>query len=197
MYTASAILLTLGLSYASVPLYRLYCSATGLGGTPSVTTPSLDPEKMRPTGEKRFRVTFQSQVSPKLPWQFIPEQHHIDVLPGETALAFYNERNLSKEDIIGVATYNVSPAKVGPYFNKIQCFCFEEQWLRAGEEVDMPVFFFLDPEIMDDPAMWDVDDVVLAYTFFKASNQDHLQQLIQSTTNKSNPVKSVSEKPEP
>lgn len=91
------------------------------------------------------------------------------VLPGETALAFYTATNKSDEDIIGVATYSVTPGQVAPYFSKIQCFCFEEQRLNAGETVDMPVFFFIDPDFVDDPAMTKIDTVTLSYTFFSKS----------------------------
>jgi cytochrome c oxidase assembly protein subunit 11 len=90
------------------------------------------------------------------------------VVPGETALAFYRAKNLDTRDMVGVSTYNVTPGKAGAYFNKIQCFCFEEQLLHAGEEIDMPVFFFLDPEIVDDPSMQDVETITLSYTFFNA-----------------------------
>lgn len=88
------------------------------------------------------------------------------VLPGETALAFYKAKNLSDEDIIGVATYSVTPAQVAPYFSKIQCFCFEEQRLNSGETVDMPVFFYIDPEFLKDPNMKGIDTITLSYTFF-------------------------------
>ena len=88
------------------------------------------------------------------------------MLPGETALAFYTATNKSEEDIIGVATYSVTPAQVAPYFSKIQCFCFEEQRLNAGETVDMPVFFFIDPDFINDPTMNKIDTITLSYTFF-------------------------------
>ncbi|CAZ82227.1 unnamed protein product [Tuber melanosporum] len=101
-------------------------------------------------------------------WKFTPQQREVRVLPGETALAFYKAKNCSKEDIIGVATYSVTPGQVAQYFSKIQCFCFEEQKLSAGEEVDMPVFFFIDPDFLDDPQMRGIDTVTLSYTFFKA-----------------------------
>lgn len=100
------------------------------------------------------------------------------MVPGETALVFYRAKNMSKEDIVGMATYSVSPDHVAPYFNKIQCFCFEEQRLAAGEEVDMPVFFFIDPDFAKDPAMRNIDDVVLNYSFFKASyNEGELEPI--------------------
>ncbi len=101
--------------------------------------------------------------------EFVPQQREVRVLPGETALAFYTATNKSDRDIIGVATYSVTPAQVAPYFSKIQCFCFEEQRLTAGESVDMPVFFYLDPDLLDDLNMRGVETVTLSYTFFRRS----------------------------
>jgi hypothetical protein len=105
-------------------------------------------------------------VSDELPWKFIPQQREVRVLPGETALAFYKATNKGDKDIIGVATYSVTPAQCAPYFSKIQCFCFEEQRLNAGETVDMPVFFYLDPDLLNDLNMKGVETVTLNYTFF-------------------------------
>ncbi|KAG0022758.1 Cytochrome c oxidase assembly protein cox11, mitochondrial [Entomortierella chlamydospora] len=168
-YTASILIGTLGLSYAAVPLYRMFCSATGLGGAPMVGETKFAPERLVPRdNHRRIKVRFNADTSTSLQWSFQPQQRQVSVLPGETALAFYTAKNKSKEDVIGIATYNVTPSKVAPHFNKIQCFCFEEQKLMAGEEVDMPIFFFLDPEFANDPDMADVDTVVLSYTFFKA-----------------------------
>lgn len=101
-----------------------------------------------------------------LPWKFTPQQREVRVLPGETALAFYTATNRGDKDIIGVATYSVTPAQCAPYFSKIQCFCFEEQRLNAGETVDMPVFFYLDPDLLTDLNMKGVETVTLNYTFF-------------------------------
>jgi len=105
-------------------------------------------------------------VSDVLPWKFVPQQREVRVLPGETALAFYTATNKSDEDIIGVATYSVTPGQVAPYFSKIQCFCFEEQRLNAGETVDMPVFFYIDPEFLNDLNMKGIETITLSYTFF-------------------------------
>ena len=106
-------------------------------------------------------------MSDILPWKFVPEQREVRVVPGETALAFFRATNRSPdEDIIGVATYSVSPGQVAPYFSKIQCFCFEEQRLAAGETVDMPVFFYIDPDFVNDPNCKGVETVTLSYTFF-------------------------------
>ncbi|KAF8544898.1 cytochrome c oxidase assembly protein CtaG/Cox11-domain-containing protein [Trichophaea hybrida] len=165
---------TLTLAYASVPLYRAICQRTGYGGTPITDATRFTPDKLVPvSGAKRIRVTFSSSVSDVLEWKFTPQQREVRVLPGETALAFYTATNMSKDDIIGVATYSVTPGQVAPYFSKIQCFCFEEQKLNAGETVDMPVFFFIDPEFCDDPLMKGIDTVTLSYTFFKAKYDDN------------------------
>ena len=118
------------------------------------------------TDARRLRITFNGSVSDVLPWKFKPQQREVRVLPGETALAFYTATNKSDSDVIGVATYSVSPAQASPYFSKIQCFCFEEQRLNAGESVDMPVFFFIDPDFVTDPAMKGIDTITLSYTFF-------------------------------
>jgi len=116
---------------------------------------------------KLITVRFDSTIGDVLPWSFIPAQLDVKVVPGETALSFFTATNHSDKAITGVATYNVHPPKMGLYFNKIQCFCFEEQRLLPGETVDMPVFFFIDPDIMDDPQMRHVHSVTLSYTFFQ------------------------------
>jgi cytochrome c oxidase assembly protein subunit 11 len=173
-YTLSVILGTVALSYGSVPLYKTLCQETGWGGTPTKSSvhsyPSEDEDiaaKLTPiTSSRRLRITFQGSTSDVLPWKFTPQQREVRVLPGETALAFYTATNKSDEDVIGVATYSVTPGQVAPYFSKIQCFCFEEQRLNKGETVDMPVFFYIDPEFLKDPAMKGIDTITLNYTFF-------------------------------
>lgn len=115
-------------------------------------------------------ISFNADVSARVPWRFTPQQSKIVVLPGETVLAFYLAKNISDEAVTGIATYNVTPAKAAIYFNKVQCFCFDEQRLKPGEELDMPVFFFIDPEFADDEDMVDVKDIMLSYTFFKAED---------------------------
>ncbi|SPO05662.1 related to cytochrome-c oxidase assembly protein (COX11) [Cephalotrichum gorgonifer] len=177
-YVLSVILATAGLSYGSVPLYKMICQKIGWGGQPiRVNSPDSNPDiadRLHPvTTAPRIRVTFNSSVSDVLPWKFTPQQKEVSVHPGETALAFYTATNTSDQDIIGVATYSVTPAQVAPYFSKIQCFCFEEQRLAAGETVDMPVFFYLDPDLLDDFNMRNVKTVTLNYTFFKARYDDN------------------------
>ncbi|RPA86169.1 hypothetical protein BJ508DRAFT_411361 [Ascobolus immersus RN42] len=172
-YTLSVILGVFSVSYASVPLYRAVCQRTGYGGTPITDQTRFTPDKLVPVeNHKRIRVTFASSVSDVLDWKFTPQQREVRVLPGETALAFYTATNKGPDDVIGVATYSVTPGQVAPYFSKIQCFCFEEQKLLAGETVDMPVFFFIDPDFVTDPAMKGIDTVTLSYTFFKARYDD-------------------------
>merc|ERR1740130_2593659 len=107
-----------------------------------------------------------------MPWKFRPLQRSVKVLPCETSLAFYRAHNPSDRAVTGVSTYNVVPMKAGVYFNKIQCFCFDEQRLRAVEEVDMPLFFFIDPEFLEDPQMDGVESICLSYTFFKTNVQE-------------------------
>ncbi|CAG8956106.1 hypothetical protein HYFRA_00011891 [Hymenoscyphus fraxineus] len=176
-YTLSIILGTVAFSYGSVPMYKMICQTTGWGGQPikapghgGTIVEGQDPsERLKPvTTAKRIRITFNGSVSDVLPWKFVPQQREVRVLPGETALAFYTATNKSNEDIIGVATYSVTPAQVSPYFAKIQCFCFEEQRLNANETVDMPVFFYIDPDFVNDPSMKGIEQVTLSYTFFKA-----------------------------
>lgn len=172
-YFSSVAVVFLGLAYAAVPLYRAICARTGYGGIPITDKRKFTEDKLVPVDtDKRIRISFTSEVSRILPWKFTPQQREVYVLPGETALAFYKARNTSDKDIIGMATYSISPGEAAPYFNKIQCFCFEEQRLAAGEEVDMPVFFFIDPDFASDPAMRNIDDVILHYTFFKAHYAD-------------------------
>ena len=157
----------------------MICSEMGWGGQPikssthaGAATDDADiSSRLTPvTSSRRLRITFQGSTSDILPWKFSPQQREVRVLPGETALAFYTATNKSdSEDIIGVATYSVTPGQVAPYFSKIQCFCFEEQRLNKGETVDMPVFFYIDPEFLRDPNMSKIDTITLNYTFFSKS----------------------------
>lgn len=173
LYFSSIAVVFLGLAYAAVPLYRAICARTGYGGIPITDKRKFTEDKLIPVNtEKRIRVAFTSEVSQILPWKFTPEQREVYVQPGETALAFYRAKNTSDKDIIGMATYSITPGEAAPYFNKIQCFCFEEQKLAAGEEIDMPVFFFIDPDFASDPAMRNIDDIILHYTFFRAHYAD-------------------------
>lgn len=164
---------TIGLSYASVPLYRVFCQVTGFGGTVKIADDDADPiliDENNIVEDRPISIRFNADVSAHVPWRFTPLQSEVVVLPGETVLAFYAAKNLSKDPITGIATYNVTPAKAAIYFNKVQCFCFDEQRLKPGEALDMPVFFFIDPEFAHDDNMADVKDITLSYTFFKAED---------------------------
>jgi cytochrome c oxidase assembly protein subunit 11 len=150
-----------GAAYASVPLYDLFCRTTGFGGTPLVAT--VAPTK---TLERRITVSFDANVAGGLDWTFGPEQRLVEVKVGESKLIHYSARNNWSEAAVGTASYNVSPPQVGAYFNKMQCFCFTEQRLEAGEKIDMPVAFFIDPAIADDPELKSLTQITLSYTFF-------------------------------
>lgn len=172
LYCSSAIVGLVGLVYASVPLYRAFCQKTGFGGTPRrAEETAINLERLKPVpGARSIPIIFDSHVSNKLKWSFSPQQPSVAVVPGQTALAFYKAENMSSLPVTGVATYNVIPSKAAQYFNKIQCFCFEEQRLEAGENIDMPVFFYLDPEFAFDPSMDNVKQIILSYTFFEANS---------------------------
>ncbi|KAF7135762.1 hypothetical protein RHSIM_Rhsim08G0020500 [Rhododendron simsii] len=127
--------------------------------------------KMEQSPPGRLCVQFNADVADGMPWKFIPTQREVRVRPGESALAFYTAENRSSTPITGVSTYNVTPMKAAVYFNKIQCFCFEEQRLLPGEQIDMPVFFYIDPEFETDPKMDGINNLILSYTFFKVSEE--------------------------
>ena len=154
-----------GLSYASVPLYQWFCQVTGYGGT----TQKAD-KAPGAAGERTITVRFNSDTAPGLRWAFQPEQRTITVKVGAEELAFYSARNKSKAAVTGTAVFNVTPAKAGQYFNKIACFCFDEQLLKPGQTVQMPVSFFIDPAILKDRNLDDVDTITLSYTFFPATD---------------------------
>ena len=272
MYAASAVIGALGATYASVPLYKLFCQATGFGGTtqrvrlsteeesemlkqyeidleyenPNNNTPSDEKSKSLTNILKRrlirsldqfydtmnnlfvktlstsdsilpgsnsdrrrmanthgntwtdevqlsklsslephpngrlLRIHFDTSTSDILPWTFTPTQPYVKVVPGETALCFFTATNHSKYPITGVATYNVHPPKAGLYFNKIQCFCFEEQRLLPGETVDMPVFFYVDPDFMEDGNLDRCNHITLSYTFFRTDVEDDVDAMEKS-----------------
>jgi cytochrome c oxidase assembly protein subunit 11 len=157
----SAIVLAMvGLAFASAPLYRAFCQATGFGGTP------LRAERAPGAVAGAVRVRFDANTHPGLPWRFEPGQTTINVAPGAQTKIFYRAQNLSARAWTGQAAFNVSPDQVGKYFKKIACFCFTEQTLKAGQTVDMPVVFFVDPAIKKDPDTKDIDEITLSYTFY-------------------------------
>lgn len=149
------------LSFAAVPLYDLFCRVTGYGGTTQVAAESSDV-----IIDRTIRVRFDASMNSSLEWRFQPVQREVSMKIGETAVAFYRAENRSESVTTGTATFNVTPLKVGKYFNKIECFCFTEQQLEPGQAVDMPVTFFVDPEMINDANLDDVTTITLSYTFF-------------------------------
>lgn len=167
---STVVIAMVGLSFAAVPLYRMFCEATGFNGTTQRAT-----EASTRVVDRVVEVRFNSNVSPGLPWKFGPEERAVKVKLGETRLTSFFAENLSGQDVTGVATYNVTPEKVGKYFVKTQCFCFDEQRLEARQKVDMPVYFFVDPDFATDPDMADVKVITLSYTFFRAASPQTAQ----------------------
>ena len=149
-----------GLAFASAPLYRMFCEYTGFDGTPQRA------ERAPGAVAGQVGVRFDANVHPGLPWRFEPERTTVRVKPGAKTQIFYRAQNLSAKTLTGQAVFNVSPDQVGKYFKKIQCFCFTEQTLKAGEGKDMPVIFFVDPAIKKDPDTKNVDEITLSYTFY-------------------------------
>ena len=161
---ALLVLAMIGMSYAAVPLYDLFCRVTGFGGTTQIA--------QMPSGkriDRVIKVRFDASLNGSFPWEFQPVQREMSLQVGETGLAFYRARNDSNVPLVGTATFNVTPLKAGLYFSKIECFCFQEQKLDSGEQIDMPVTFFIDPEIVKDRNLDDVNTITLSYTFFEAA----------------------------
>lgn len=149
-----------GLGFASVPLYTLFCQVTGLNGTTqrALAAPGAV------GGE--VKVDFDANVGKGLPWRFTPEQPNQKVVIGARNMAFYNATNRAAQPMTGTATFNVTPAQAGKYFTKIECFCFTEQMLQPGESMRMPVIYFVDPKILEDPDTRGIDTITLSYTFY-------------------------------
>lgn len=154
------IVLMTGVAWASVPLYRLFCQVTGFNGTTQRGT--VAPGAVNRT----IRVDFDANTNPKLPWRFAPEQASERVAIGAKDMVFFTASNRAAVPVTGTATFNVTPAQAGKYFTKIECFCFTQQTLKPGETMRMPVIFFVDPKILDDPDARDVETITLSYTFY-------------------------------
>jgi len=182
MYGAAAAVTMIGFAYASVPLYKLFCAATGYGGTVAgadtveeklkrrMENPNADLEKA--AANRDITVWFNADVADDMPWEFKPTQQYVRVKAGQSTLAFFTAHNKSDKPVTGYSVYNVTPDKLGQYFNKIQCFCFEEQRLQPHETVDMPVFFYIDSEMAGDWNCRNIDDVTLSYKFHKVDDED-------------------------
>ena len=171
LYGLLGALAMLGLGYAAVPLYDLFCRVTGFGGTTQKATEqeaNLAERMALSAGAREISIRFDASTARDMPWTFQPEQITDKVQIGVRDLAFYTARNDSGVPVTGTATFNVEPEQAGKYFHKIQCFCFTEQVLQPGQEVRMPVLYFVDPAILDDPNARDIQQITLSYTFHKA-----------------------------
>lgn len=170
--TVGALLAVMAVMFAlvgvSVPLYRLFCQATGYGGT----TQRAESAPSDTQSGRLITVRFDAETSPSLPWDFAPVQKSVRVHPGEEKVIYYRATNRSRTSVTGTATFNVTPYKVGLYFDKLQCFCFTKQLLRPGETKEMSVSFFVDPDIVKDHNADDVDTITLSYTMFRAAGGD-------------------------
>ncbi|MGE5516597.1 MAG: cytochrome c oxidase assembly protein [Bacteroidota bacterium] len=161
MLSLAALAVMVGLVSASVPLYRLFCKLTGAGGLTQVAAAAPG------ATDRVVTVRFDASVAKGMPWRFQPTQREMQVHLGEQVLATYHATNTGAEPVVGTATFNVTPDKAGRYFDKIACFCFSEQRLEPGQTVDMPVTFFVDPALADDPNANEVRTITLSYTFFR------------------------------
>lgn len=155
------------LSFASVPLYNLFCRVTGFGGTTGISD-SLPDQIL----DREITVQFTTDVNRKLPWTFTADQSDVTVKIGQDALVSFTAKNTGSEPVAGTAIYNVTPLKVGKYFNKTQCFCFDYQVLQPGQEMNMPVVFYIDPSIVEEPNLDEVKRITLSYSFFKSDSSE-------------------------
>lgn len=153
----------LGLGFASVPLYRIFCEQTGFGGT---TRRAAADVQVREAVGHRVSIRFDSNVAPGMPWQFYPERHTQMVTIGARNMAIFIAKNMSDKPVTGTASFNVTPLQAGAYFTKIQCFCFTQQTLQPGQQVRMPVVYYVDPKILTDPDNKDTQEITLSYTFY-------------------------------
>ncbi|MEI7598682.1 MAG: cytochrome c oxidase assembly protein [Aestuariivirga sp.] len=161
MMSTATVVAMVGLTYASVPLYRLFCQVTGFGGT--TQRAETAPQQVL---DKTISVRFDGNTSGKLDWAFHAVQPSVKVKFGEQAMAYYEAVNHSDKTLTGSAVFNVTPPQAGAFFNKIQCFCFTEQTLKPGEKIEMPVTFFVDPDMLNDPDAAGIDEITLSYTFY-------------------------------
>lgn len=163
MIAAGAALGMLGLGFAAVPLYRIFCQTTGFGGTTMKITEAQ--AATITSTDKVVTIRFDANVERGMPWQFRPTQTSDTVSIGARDMAIFTAKNVSAKAMTGTASFNVEPELAGKYFKKVQCFCFTEQTLRPGEEVRMPVIYYVDPAILTDPETKDTDSITLSYTF--------------------------------
>ncbi len=163
VYCVSFVAFMVAMAYAAVPLYEVFCRVTGFGGTTQVASAPPAASEVR---ERTIEIRFDGTVAPGLTWSFQPREIRQTIKVGETGLALYDAKNTGDQPTRGMATYNVVPEEAGKYFTKVACFCFTDQPLAPGQTAEMPVNYFVDPAIMDDPNLDDVVTITLSYTFF-------------------------------
>jgi cytochrome c oxidase assembly protein subunit 11 len=164
-------ILMLSLSYAAVPLYDIFCRVTGFGGTTQIASSAPGS-----SGHPNINIRFESNITDSLNWDFYSKTKTVKIPMGEEKTIYYFAKNLSDEPIVGTATFNVTPAKAGQYFMKIDCFCFVEQLLNPGESMNMPVTFFIDPDLYKDENVQEVNEITLSYTFMKSMDQSKVEE---------------------
>ena len=164
-------MLMLSLSYAAVPLYDIFCRVTGFGGTTQIASSAPGS-----SGHPNISIRFESNITDSLNWDFYSKTKTVKIPMGEEKTIYYFAKNLSDEPIVGTATFNVTPAKAGQYFMKIDCFCFVEQLLNPGESMNMPVTFFIDPDLYKDENVQEVNEITLSYTFMKSMDQSKVEE---------------------
>ena len=158
----------LGVGYAAVPLYEIFCRVTGYGGTTQRVDAAQAATVQATT--KTMSIRFDSNVNSALPWTFKPENATDRVSIGARDMAIYIAKNESSQPVTGTATFNVTPVLAGKYFHKIQCFCFTEQLLKPGQQMRMPVLYYVDPAILEDPETKDIEEITLSYTFYRSKD---------------------------
>lgn len=166
--TFGVVAVMIGVAFASVPMYRLICQVTGWGGT----TQMVESNPFKPVPNRMIKVRFNANVAQGMPWRFKPDLNEVSLPLGGDGFVSFLAKNPTDTPVTGTAVYNVTPLKAGKYFNKTQCFCFDEQVLEARQSVHMPVVFFVDPAIMDDPELKDLETITLSYTFFRAATPE-------------------------
>ncbi|MDX2204821.1 MAG: cytochrome c oxidase assembly protein [Hyphomicrobiaceae bacterium] len=171
IWCGALVVAMVGAAYAAVPLYRMFCEATGFDGTPRIASKPSDTVL-----ERTINIRFDANLAPGMGWSFEPVQRTIDVKLGETTLVFYRASNTSDHPITGTATFNVFPEQSAPFFNKLQCFCFTEQTLEPGQSIEMPVSFFIDPAIVNDKDARGTTHITLSYTFYPVVPKPGLAQ---------------------
>ena len=169
LFVLGIVAMMIGVAFASVPLYNLFCKVTGFGGTTQISAAAPAKDKIL---DREITIHFNGSTNRNLNWQFEPEIRKINLRIGEQGLINFKGKNITARPSTGTAVYNVTPLKAGKYFHKTQCFCFDAQKLEPGQEMNFPVVFYVDPSIAQDRNMDDLKTISLSYSFFKSDSQE-------------------------